>query len=141
MLQLRVYRLSVAELLSRHYQVVLMERRDYGISGTGARPATFARQAEDIAAVLGALDGPSYVFGHSCGGLATLHAATIAAARMRAMAPYEPPIALAGGAVGTLGDNCRALVRAGRGSGMHHRDAGRPEWLAGRHHTGPPAHR
>jgi pimeloyl-ACP methyl ester carboxylesterase len=47
-----------------------VERRDYGISGSGARPSTFARQAEDIAAVLGALGEPSYVFGHSCGGLA-----------------------------------------------------------------------
>jgi pimeloyl-ACP methyl ester carboxylesterase len=104
----------IAELLSRYYQVALVERRDYGISGSGARPATFARQAEDIAAVLGALDGPGYVFGHSCGGLATLHAATIAGPRMRAMAVYEPPIALAGGAVAALEDKCRALVRTGR---------------------------
>jgi pimeloyl-ACP methyl ester carboxylesterase len=105
----------IAELLSRDYQVALVERRDYGISGSGARPATFARQAEDIAAVLGGLDGPSYVFGHSCGGLATLHASAMAAPAMRAMALYEPPIALAGGAIAALADTCRGLVRAGRG--------------------------
>jgi pimeloyl-ACP methyl ester carboxylesterase len=105
----------IAERLSRYYQVALVERRDYGISGSGARPATFARQAEDIASVLGALDGPSYVFGHSCGGLAALHTATIAAAKMRAMALYEPPIALAGGALAAVRDKCRALVRTGRG--------------------------
>jgi pimeloyl-ACP methyl ester carboxylesterase len=104
----------IASLLSRHYQVTLVERRDYGISGSGARPATFARQAEDLAAVLGALGEPSHVFGHSCGGLVTMHAAAIAAASIRSVALYEPPAALAGGPLAATRDQCRALVRAGR---------------------------
>jgi pimeloyl-ACP methyl ester carboxylesterase len=106
--------LPIAELLSQHYQVTLVERRGYGISGSGTRPATFARQAEDIAAVLGALGEPSHVFGHSCGGLVTLHAAAIAAASIRSVALYEPPAALAGDALAAARDQCRALVRAGR---------------------------
>jgi pimeloyl-ACP methyl ester carboxylesterase len=104
--------LPIAELLSQHYQVTLVERRGYGISGSGTRPATFARQAEDIAAVLGALGEPSHVFGHSCGGLVTLHAAAIAAASIRSVALYEPPAALAGDALAAARDQCRALVRA-----------------------------
>ena len=103
----------IADLLSEHYQVVLVERRDYGISGSGARPAVFARQAEDLAAVLGELDGPADVFGHSCGGLVAMHALTIGAASIRAIALYEPPVAMAGGALTAILGRCRELLRAG----------------------------
>ncbi|HEX4060614.1 MAG TPA: hypothetical protein VHY58_06285 [Streptosporangiaceae bacterium] len=45
------------------------------------------------------MDGPADVFGHSCGGLVTMHALGIAAASIRAIALYEPLAALASGAV------------------------------------------
>lgn len=82
--------------LAADHQVVLIERRGYRISGDGARPGTFALQAQDIAAVLGVIDGPRYVFGHSAGALATLHALPLIAGQVRAVALYEPPAALAG---------------------------------------------
>jgi pimeloyl-ACP methyl ester carboxylesterase len=103
----------IADLLSPWYQVVLMERRDYGVSGSGPRPGSLARQAEDVVAVLGALDGPSYLFGHSFGGLAALQATTVAGHAVRRLALYEPPVALAGKALGPVLDRCRELVDAG----------------------------
>jgi pimeloyl-ACP methyl ester carboxylesterase len=89
----------IAAQLSTGHQMVLIERRGYGVSGDGARPGTFEMQATDIAAVLGAIDEPHYVFGHSLGGLATLHAVPSVADKIRALALNEPPAALAGAAL------------------------------------------
>ena len=106
----------LARSLARHYRVVLMERRGYGVSGDGQRPATFAMQAMDIAAVLDAMAEPGYVFGHSAGGLAVLHALTEVSPRPRAVALYEPPASLAGAALLPVLTRCRELVGDGRGA-------------------------
>lgn len=104
----------LADLLGERYQVVLMDRRNYGASGAGAGPGTFARQAEDVAAVLNVLDAPAFVFGHSFGGLAALHAVSIAGPQVSRLALYEAPVTLAGPPLVPVLGACRDLVRAGR---------------------------
>lgn len=104
----------LAEHLGRHYKVVLMERRGYGVSGDGPRPATFAMQAADIAAVRAAVGEPGYVFGHSAGGLAVLRALAEMTPRARAVALYEPPASLAGAPLRPVLAQCRDLVGDGR---------------------------
>lgn len=106
----------IADRLSPTYQVVRVERRGYGISGAGHRPGTFARQAEDITAVLRALDGPGFVFGHSCGGVVALEATVRSAADIRGLALYEPPVALLAEKLVPVLHRCRELVDAGRRS-------------------------
>jgi pimeloyl-ACP methyl ester carboxylesterase len=86
----------------------------YRVSGDGSRPGTFAVQAMDIAAVLDAIDEPHYVFGHSLGGLATLHAVPSVAEKLRAVALYEPPAALAGAPSEPVLASCREFVASGR---------------------------
>ncbi|MEC3917808.1 alpha/beta fold hydrolase [Nocardia sp. CDC160] len=92
---LDMYR-HLADLLSTHHRVVLIERRDYGPSGNGPRPAGFAAQAADLAAVLDTVGEPAFVFGHSMGGLVALHAMHRDPSKVRRLALYEPPVVLAG---------------------------------------------
>lgn len=89
--------MSLAELLASDYRVVVVERRDYGgPSGNGPRPATFTTQAADLAAVLAEVGEAAFVFGHSAGGLVTLHAMHRDPSSVRKLALYEPPATLAG---------------------------------------------
>jgi pimeloyl-ACP methyl ester carboxylesterase len=104
----------LADLLGERYQVVLMDRRNYGASEAAAGPATFARQAEDVAAVLDVLAAPAVVFAHSFGGLAALHALSIAGPQVSRLALYEAPVTLAGPPLAPVLGTCRDLVRAGR---------------------------
>jgi pimeloyl-ACP methyl ester carboxylesterase len=104
----------IAKSLSRHYQVLLMERRGYGVSEDGERPGTLDAQALDIAAVLDAVGEPSYLFGHSAGGLVALQALPDTADRVRALALYEPPVALRGARLRPVLEQCRRLASEGR---------------------------
>jgi pimeloyl-ACP methyl ester carboxylesterase len=104
----------IASLLATDHHVVLMERRGYRVSGDGARPGTFDMQAADIAAVLDTVDEPRYVFGHSAGGMATIHALASIADRVRAVALYEPPATLAGPPLLPTLAKCREQVESGR---------------------------
>ncbi|MBF6059210.1 alpha/beta hydrolase [Nocardia terpenica] len=104
---------GIADLLAPHYRVVLMERREYGPSGTGPRPCDFTRQAADLAAVLDAMGEPAFVFGHSFGGLVALHAMSDSPAVPR-LALYEPSVALAGPVLARVQTKARELVAAGR---------------------------
>lgn len=88
--------LELAELLAPDYRVIVVERRGYSPSGNGPRPAEFAAQAADLAAVLAAVGEPAFVFGHSAGGLVTLDATHRDPSMVRRLALYEPPAALAG---------------------------------------------
>ncbi|MFJ4654002.1 alpha/beta fold hydrolase [Nocardia sp. NPDC088792] len=103
----------LADLLAPHYRVVLVERREYGVSGNGPRPLDFARQAADLAAVLDTMGEPGFVFGHSCGGVVALHA-LLESVQVRRVALYEPPVALAGTALATTLDKARDRMTAGR---------------------------
>ncbi|MGW4118108.1 alpha/beta fold hydrolase [Nocardia sp. NPDC004711] len=100
----------LAELLATDYRVVLVGRRDYAPSGNGTRPSIFARQVEDLAAVLERQDGPSFVFGHSAGGLVTLEALAAGIPNIRRFALYEATLAFAGGPLRPTLDRARELV-------------------------------
>ncbi|WP_327139158.1 alpha/beta fold hydrolase [Nocardia sp. NBC_01327] len=102
--------LPLAELLAAEYRVVVVGRRDYAPSGNGTRPSVFARHVEDLAAVLERQDGPSFVFGHSAGGLVTLEALAAGIPNIRRFALYEAPLAFAGGPLRTTLDRARELV-------------------------------
>jgi pimeloyl-ACP methyl ester carboxylesterase len=104
----------IANLLAPRYRVVMMVRRNYGGSGTDAGPSTLTRQAEDVLAVLDTLDAPAFVFAHSFGGLAALHAAILDGSRIGRLALYEPPVIFAGDVLVPVRDTCRELVAAGR---------------------------
>ncbi|MBM3190959.1 MAG: alpha/beta hydrolase [Chloroflexi bacterium] len=72
------------------FTVHRMARRGVGESGE-VSDYSVARQAEDIAAVVGAIGGPVGVLGHSFGGLCTLEAA-LRTPHIRRLILYEPPI-------------------------------------------------
>lgn len=102
--------LPLAELLAADYRVVVVGRRGYEPSGNGTQPRVFARQVEDLTAVLDRQDGPSFVFGHSAGGLITLEALAAGIPNIRTFALYEAPLAFAGGPLGPTLDRVRELV-------------------------------
>lgn len=104
---------ALADLLAPYYRVVLVERREYGVSGNGPRPLDFARQAVDLAAVLEAVGEPSFVFGHSCGGVVALHA-LLTPVTVRRVALYEPPVALAGPVLAATLEKARDWMAVGR---------------------------
>lgn len=86
----------LGRILSADYQVVLVERRNYGVSETGPRPHNFLRDGEDIRAVIDALGRDVYLFGHSGGALASLHAVLVSTQGIEKLAVYEPPITAGG---------------------------------------------
>ncbi|MEV6101902.1 alpha/beta fold hydrolase [Nocardia sp. NPDC051981] len=106
--------LELAGLLAPDYRVVVIERREYGSSGNGPRPAEFAAQAADLAAVLAAVGEPAFVFGHSAGGLVTLEAMQRNASMVRRLALYEPPVALAGPPLTPTLEKIRLHMQSGR---------------------------
>src|SRR5688572_22315173 len=64
----------VLPALEKRFTVYAMDRRGRGGSGDG--PAyDLQREADDVSAVVSAIDGPVSVFGHSYGGLCSLEAA------------------------------------------------------------------
>ena len=64
----------VLPALEKRFTVYAMDRRGRG--GSGDSPAyDLQREAEDVSAVVSAIDGPVSVFGHSFGGLCALEAA------------------------------------------------------------------
>ena len=79
--------------LEPHFSVYTFDRRGRGDSGD-ACPASFevAREAEDIVALLAALDEPAHLLGHSSGGINALEAALLLDPnRLRTLLLYEPP--------------------------------------------------
>ena len=86
----------LGELLSGNYEVILVERRNYGVSDTGPTPHSFARDGEDVQAVIHAVGRPCYLFGHSGGALAALYAVLESSKDVRALALYEPPLTAGG---------------------------------------------
>ena len=99
----------VAVRLATTHRVVLIDRRGYRDTEVGPTPATFTQDAEDLAAVMAALDDRCLLFGHSVGCLGVLHAARAEPDRIRALTLYEPPILFGGPQRQPLLDRYRQL--------------------------------
>ncbi|MEU0100287.1 alpha/beta fold hydrolase [Streptomyces sp. NPDC006267] len=79
----------LAALLAPRFTVITYDRRGRGASGDAGR-WTVAREAEDLAAVVGAAGAGVSVFGMSSGGALALEAAA-AGLPVERLAVYEPP--------------------------------------------------
>ena len=84
-----------AEALATRFTLYGVDRRGRRASGDGSS-YTLAREAEDVAAVMDALDPPAFLLGHSFGGLCALEAALLTA-NIRKLVLYEPFITPAPG--------------------------------------------
>jgi pimeloyl-ACP methyl ester carboxylesterase len=76
-------------LLADHYTVVSWDRRGRGDSGD-TLPWSIEREADDLRAVIDAVGGPAYAYGHSSGAILSLEAAARGANILK-LAVYEPP--------------------------------------------------
>lgn len=111
---------AVERALAEHYTLVLMDRRGRGLSTDEAVPYGFAREVDDVRAVVAAAaaaqGSPVLLFGHSFGGICVLDAALGNPDVARLMA-YEPAFATPGHTV--IGPEAlaalTALIEAGRG--------------------------
>jgi pimeloyl-ACP methyl ester carboxylesterase len=81
---------GVRSAFADHYAVYAIERRGRGESGDAAG-YELEREAEDVAAVVEAIDEPVTLLGHSGGALYSLEAAT-RTDNLRTVILYEPPI-------------------------------------------------
>jgi pimeloyl-ACP methyl ester carboxylesterase len=81
----------VAPELARHFTVHALARR-----GRGKTDATAGHsvndEADDVAALIEAIDGPVHLLGHSYGALVALAAAARADRRLAKLILYEPPL-------------------------------------------------
>jgi pimeloyl-ACP methyl ester carboxylesterase len=80
---------GISPRLEDRFTVYAMDRRGRGASGDGAEYALM-REAEDIVAVVRAIDEPVSILGHSYGALCSLEAALLTAVQRLIL--YEPPI-------------------------------------------------
>lgn len=82
--------LSVLSYLEPHATCYALDRRGRGLSGDGPRYA-LEREAEDVAAVCDAIEGPVDLLGHSYGGLCAVEAAS-RTTNVRRLVLYEPAV-------------------------------------------------
>lgn len=88
---------KLAKLLASHFTVVSYDRRGRGDS-TDTAPYTPQREVEDIAALIDAVEGQVYLYGHSSGAAIALQAASKLRKQVRKIAIYEAPYSSDGGA-------------------------------------------
>lgn len=107
---------SVLAPLERRFTVCAMDRRGRGGSGDSTA-YELAREADDVVAVLEAIDAPSHVLGHSFGGLCALEAA-LRTSRMAKLVLYEG-VALRGADAYPPGviDRLRGMIERGEAEG------------------------
>ncbi len=103
---------SVLAPLERRFTVCAMDRRGRGGSGDSAK-YELGREADDVVAVLDAIDAPAYVLGHSFGGLCAIEAA-LRTSRMAKLVLYEG-VALRGADAYPPGviDRLRGMIESG----------------------------
>ena len=90
---------AVRDGLARRFTLHLVDRRGRGLSRAEAEgPYALAREAEDVAAVLGAVGPGALVLAHSYGGTCALEAAA-AGAPMARLLVYEPAFGTEAGPV------------------------------------------
>src|SRR3546814_1821194 len=58
---------KLGDMLSPHFRVVRVERRNYSVSGTRPSPITWDQEVGDVGAVIAAVGGRCHLFGHSAG--------------------------------------------------------------------------
>ncbi len=84
---------SLAKLLASRFTVVCYDRRGRGDSGDTA-PYTAEREVEDLAAVIGGVGGPVFIYGHSSGGALAIETALKVGKQVKKLAVYEVPFSL-----------------------------------------------
>jgi pimeloyl-ACP methyl ester carboxylesterase len=82
--------LNFAEYIKEQFTVIAMDRRGRLSSGD-AEEYDVQREFEDVAAVVEAMKGPVFLFGHSFGGLCALEASLLTE-KIRWLILYEPAI-------------------------------------------------
>lgn len=106
---------DLARLLEPHFTVFTVDRRGRGASGDTA-PYAREREIEDVAAIVHAVGGTAFVYGHSSGAVLALEAAA-AGVDIARLAVYEPPYTVAedqgGGDGGGWGDAIQTALDAG----------------------------
>jgi Alpha/beta hydrolase family len=81
---------SLAAALAPSFTACAYDRRGRGESGDTA-PYAVEREIEDLEAVIDAVGGSAYVFGHPSGGVLALDAARVLPTKSTKLALYEPP--------------------------------------------------
>ena len=122
----------VAQALAAEARVIAYDRRGYGASGAPEpyRGTTVEEQAQDAAALLGALDpGPAVVCGDGFGALVALDLAKRHRALVRAAVLPNPPLFMF---VPEATERLARPARRARGGGARGRPRGRRRGLAGR---------
>jgi pimeloyl-ACP methyl ester carboxylesterase len=120
---------DLVPLLAPDFTVCRYDRRGRGESGD-TQPYAPEREVEDLAAVIGAMGGPAFVYGYSSGALLALHAAA-RGVPLAGMVLMEPP--LQDGAVqgpDPLTGELDALIRARRNAeavALFHASIGVPD--------------
>ncbi len=104
---------AVVRPLTGDFRVVRFHRRIYAPGADIALPHTMAREAADVLAVAGALDGPALLVGHSSGAIAALEAALLAPSAFAGLFLYEPPLSTRELVAGPAGVRARAAIDAG----------------------------
>lgn len=84
---------KLAKLLSGRFTVISYDRRGRG-SSTDTPPYSAQREVEDIAALIGAVGEPVYLYGHSSGAALALEAAMKLRKKIAKLAIYEVPYTL-----------------------------------------------
>lgn len=86
---------GIAPHLADHFTVIAYDRRGRGDSGD-TPPYAAEREVEDIAALIQAEGGKTFLFGHSSGAALALEAAHRLKSSVRGLAVYEPPFVVSG---------------------------------------------
>ena len=104
---------SVAELLADEYTFLLVDRRHYPPSGPGPAPSSFAREVQDVRAMIEVAGRPVHLLGHSYGGLLAMETALADPSDIRTLLLYEAPVNVAERDVAGCLEHYRALLAAG----------------------------
>ena len=107
---------SLAKLLASYFTVITYDRRGRGDS-MDTIPYSPEREVEDLSALIGAVEGPVFLYGHSSGGALALEAAVKLPKLVRKLAVYEVYYALDGQgrkAAGEYYKTLKKLLEAGR---------------------------
>ena len=105
---------KLGDMLSPHFRVVRVERRNYSVSGTRPSPITWDQEVGDVGAVIAAVGGRCHLFGHSAGALVALHVARRRPELIDKLALYEPPLLGGGPGVVAVKAKFDAFIAEGR---------------------------